>query len=66
MSFTWTLQKIEKLPLDLLDTIAQPTVGGVEEKRRYAIDGRLVAVKKLDTDGNETINTELNEATNIL
>ena len=39
----------EKLPLDLLDTIAQPTVGGVVEKRRCAIDGRLVAVKKMDT-----------------
>lgn len=56
----------EKLPLDLLDTIAQTTIGGVVEKRQCTIDGRLVAVKKMDTNRNETTNNELNKEVNIL
>ena len=55
----------EKLPLDHLDSIGPLSIGGVMEKRQTE-DGRLVAVKKMNTYGDRDINNKLTREVEIL
>lgn len=60
------LQENEKLPLELIEAIPSVTSGPLVEKRKCTIDGRLVAVKTMDTYGNKATFTKLREEVEIL
>lgn len=56
----------EKLPLELLESVAPISLGGILEKRQTTIDRKLVAVKKMPTHQNEALNITPNTEVEIL